>query len=264
MPIATINAVPLEYRLIPGDAGRPYLVFLHEGLGSVSLWRDFPDKVARQTGARALIYSRQGYGQSGPLDAHRAPRFMHDEALVVLPALLQHLHIERPILIGHSDGASIALIRAADDADAVRATVLMAPHVFVEAITRESIAHIAETFETTDLRTRLARHHAHVDDAFHGWSRIWLDPRFQSWSLGAETQRLAVPTLVIQGADDTYGTLAQVDAICEAAPGPVQRVILNNCGHVPFRDQERAVLDAITAFVERVTQPAAATRRTAQ
>jgi pimeloyl-ACP methyl ester carboxylesterase len=252
MPTAMINAIPLEYRLIAGDPVRPYLVFLHEGLGSVTLWRDFPDKVARQTGARVLIYSRQGYGQSGPLTAPRQPQFMHDEALVVLPALLKHLGIERTILIGHSDGASIALIHAAQHHNSVDATVLMAPHVFVEAITRESIARIAETYETSDLRARLARHHAHVDDAFHGWSRIWLDPRFQSWSLGAEVQRLAVPTLVIQGTDDAYGTLAQIDAICDVAPGPVQRVVLDNCGHVPYRDQEHAVLDAISAFVQRV------------
>jgi pimeloyl-ACP methyl ester carboxylesterase len=255
MPIAPLNDVALEYRLIPGDPGLPYLVFLHEGLGSVSLWRDFPDKIARQTGARALIYSRQGYGQSGPLKSPRTPRFMHDEALVVLPALLKRFGIKKPILVGHSDGASIALIHAALHQASTTATILMAPHVFVEAITRESIARIAETFETTDLRNRLARHHAHVDDAFHGWSRIWLDPRFQSWTLGAEVQRLAVPTLVIQGTDDAYGTLAQVDAISEIAPGPVQRLILNACGHVPYRDQEAAVLDAIAGFVERVTAP---------
>jgi pimeloyl-ACP methyl ester carboxylesterase len=255
MPRAPLLNTELEYRLIPGDPNLPYLVFLHEGLGSVSLWRDFPDKVTRQTGARALIYSRQGYGQSGPLTAPRTPQFMHEEALVVLPTLLKRFGIETPILIGHSDGASIALIHAAIHPTTTRATVLMAPHVFVEAITRESIARIAETYETTDLRQRLQRHHAHVDDAFHGWSRIWLDPRFQSWSLGAEVQRLAVPTLIIQGEDDAYGTLAQLDAISEVAPGPVQRLVLSACGHVPFRDQELAVLDAITGFIERLTQP---------
>ncbi len=252
MPIASILTTTLEYKLIPGDPDRPYLVFLHEGLGSVSMWRDFPDKVARQTGARARVYSRQGYGQSGPLTGPRAPQFMHDEALIVLPALLKRLGIVQPILIGHSDGASIALIHAVEHQDNTRGVVLMAPHVFVEAITVESIARIAETYETTDLRARLERHHAHVDDAFRGWSRIWLDPRFQTWSLGAEVQRLSVPTLLIQGADDAYGTLAQIDAISDTAPGPVQRVVLDNCGHVPFRDQEAAVLDAVAGFVARV------------
>jgi pimeloyl-ACP methyl ester carboxylesterase len=258
MPFMPIQSTSLEYRLIPGDPRLPYLVFLHEGLGSVSMWRDFPDKVARQTGARALIYSRQGYGKSGPLSAPRTPQFMHDEALIILPAVLKRLGIEKPILVGHSDGASIALIYAAHPDHEALATVLMAPHVFVEAVTRESIARIAETYETTDLRQRLERHHAHVDDAFLGWSRIWLDPRFQSWALGAEVQRLVVPTLVIQGEDDAYGTLAQVDAISEVAPGPVQRLILGACGHVPFRDQELAVLDGITGFVERVTNPSGA------
>lgn len=252
MTIAAILNTTLEYKLIPGDPEKPYLVFLHEGLGSVSMWRDFPDKVARQTGARALVYSRQGHGQSGPLTGPRTPQFMHDEALIVLPALLKRLGIEQPILIGHSDGASIALIHAAQRTHNTHGVVLMAPHVFVEAMTLESIARIAETYETGDLRTRLQRHHAHVDDAFRGWSRIWLDPRFQTWSLGAEVQRLAVPTLLIQGTDDAYGTLAQLDAISEVAPGPVQRVVLNNCGHVPFRDQEAAVLDAVAAFVARV------------
>jgi pimeloyl-ACP methyl ester carboxylesterase len=252
MPSAVVDNVKLEYRLIPGDPARPYLVFLHEGLGSVSMWRDFPDKVARQTKTRALIYSRQGYGQSAPLDGPRAPDFMHREARDVLPALLRHLHIEAPILVGHSDGASIALIYASERPENTRGTVLMAPHVFVEAVTVENIARVAETYETTDLKARLARHHAHVDDAFLGWSRIWLDPRFGAWSLGAEVQRLAVPTLLIQGEDDAYGTLAQIDAIAEAAPGPTQRVVLSQCGHVPFRDQEAAVLDAIAGFVDRM------------
>jgi pimeloyl-ACP methyl ester carboxylesterase len=257
MPIAAILNTTLEYKLIPGDPGKPYLVFLHEGLGSVSMWRDFPDKVARQAGARALVYSRQGYGQSGPLTGPRAPKFMHDEALVMLPALLKRLGIEQPILIGHSDGASIALIHAAERRENTRGVVLMAPHVFVEAITVESIARIAETYEASDLRARLTRHHAHVDDAFRGWSRIWLDPRFRTWSLGAEVQRLSVPTLLIQGEDDEYGTLAQIDAISEAAPGPVQRVVLSNCGHVPFRDQEAGVLDAVAGFVERIVDTGA-------
>ena len=238
--------------MIPGAATAcPPLVFLHEGLGCVSLWRDFPDKVARRAGAPAMIYSRFGYGKSDGLKGPRDPNFMHEEALQVLPALLDTLNIQNPILIGHSDGASIALIHAASSQRKTTAVVLMAPHVMVEPICIESIARVTETYETTDLKARLSRHHANVDDAFFGWSRIWLDPRFRTWNIGKEAAALAVPTLLIQGEDDEYGTLAQLDAIAEVAQGPVQRVVLSNCGHSPHRDQEAAVLDAISGFVER-------------
>ena len=251
MPQIEINGRHLEYRTIPGDPERPWLVFLHEGLGSLSLWRDFPDKVARRLTCRALIYSRLGYGLSDGLDEPRRPTFMHDEANDVLPKLCAALDIESPVLIGHSDGASIALIRAATSRAAIPALVLMAPHVFVEPISVSSIARIAETYETTDLRQRLSRHHTNVDDAFLGWSRIWLSPAFRSWSLASETQRLECPTLLIQGTDDEYGTISQIDAIEQVAIGPVQRVILSQCGHSPHREQEAAVLDAISGFFER-------------
>lgn len=258
MPHLAIDGKQIEYRTVPGDATRPWLVFLHEGLGCVALWRDFPDKVARRTGCRALVYSRIGYGQSDGLDAPRTPRFMHEEAEDALPRLLAALAIEQPILIGHSDGASIALIHAAYEANEIKAVVAMAPHVMVEAISVESIAKILETYETTDLRARLAKHHKHVDDAFYGWARTWLSPAFRAWSIGAEASRLACPVLLVQGVDDEYGTLAQLDAIERAAKGPVQRLALSNCGHSPHRDQEAAVLDAIAAFAERVGAQAAA------
>ncbi len=249
MAFVSIDGVSLETAIIPGDATMPWLVFLHEGLGCVSLWRDFPDKVARRLRSRALVYSRRGYGKSDALAGPRGVRFMHDEALLVLPKLLAHFSIERPVLIGHSDGASIALIHAAHHPENVTATVLMAPHVLVEAVSQQSIARIAEVYEETDLRERLRRHHVHVDDAFLGWSRIWLDPRFRLWSLAPECARLTTPTLLIQGEDDEYGTLAQLDAIAELAPYPAKRLALANCGHAPHRDQEAVVLDAITAFV---------------
>ena len=251
MPHRTIDGVSLEFRTIPGDATLPWLVFLHEGLGCVSLWRDFPDKLARRLRMRALIYSRRGYGKSDALESPRKPNFMHDEALTVLPALLDTLGIERPILVGHSDGASIALIHASASHQPVTATVLMAPHVFVEGVTVASIARATEAYETTDLKTRLAKHHGHVNHAFLGWARIWLSPQFTTWSLGSEVSKLATPTLAIQGADDEYGTLAQLDALA-SAPGPVQRLVLDRCGHSPHRDQEAAVLDAISGFVARV------------
>jgi pimeloyl-ACP methyl ester carboxylesterase len=260
VPQLTVLGRQIEVRLIPGMAtGCPPLVFLHEGLGSVSMWRNFPDTVARRVGAPALVYSRFGYGQSDGLQKPRTPSFMHDEALEVLPALLAALKIEAPILIGHSDGASIALIHAASKLRAVTAAVLMAPHVLVEACGLESIARVTETYETSDLKQRLSRHHVRVDDAFLGWSRIWLDPRFRTWNLGKECEGLRVPTLLIQGEDDEYGTLAQLDAIAEVAPGPVQRVVLSNCGHSPHRDQPAAVLDAISGFVERLQDSLTAT-----
>jgi pimeloyl-ACP methyl ester carboxylesterase len=247
-----IDGCRLEVRTLPGDAAKPWLVFLHEGLGSVSLWRDFPDKLVRRLGCRALIYSRRGYGASDGLAGPRTPSFMHDEARHVLPRLCAAFGIERPLLIGHSDGASIALIRAADAPDDVAGLVLMAPHVFVEPLCVESIARVRTTYETTDLRDRLARHHARVDDAFRGWSDIWLSPAFRDWSLIEDVSRLSRPTLVIQGTDDEYGTRAQVAAIAEAANADVQQVVLDHCGHSPHRDQEGAVLDAIAGFVGRL------------
>lgn len=245
-----INGVGLETRLIPGDPAKPWLVLLHEGLGCVGLWRDFPDKLARRTGCRVLAYSRRGYGRSDPLDGPRQPDFMHCEARDVLPRLLAHFAIAQPILIGHSDGASIALIHAASAPAAVRGVVLMAPHVLVEPVSLQAIARVTETYETTDLRQRLSRHHDHVDDAFLGWARIWLDPRFRTWSLGAECRQLQAPTLLIQGEDDEYGTLAQLDAIAEAAPAKIQRLVLRGCGHAPQREHEESVLAAMGAFVE--------------
>jgi pimeloyl-ACP methyl ester carboxylesterase len=247
----------IEYRVILGDAGRgPPLVFLHEGLGSLSLWRAFPDAVARRLGSVALVYSRFGYGQSAPLEGPRTMRFMHDEALAVLPELLDRLGIQHPILIGHSDGASIALIHAASSGRAVAGCVLIAPHVFVEPVTVKSIAAITELYEQGDLKRRLAAHHGDVDGAFLGWSRIWLSPTFQTWSLGAEVARLAVPSLLIQGARDEYGTLAQLDAIAELAPVTPQRLVIEGAGHSPHRDAEAAVIDAIAAFA--VTMPGGA------
>ncbi|MGE0767054.1 MAG: alpha/beta fold hydrolase [Hyphomicrobiaceae bacterium] len=248
MPSTVIDGIRLETRIIPGSADKPWLVLLHEGLGSVSLWRDFPDKLSRRLDMPALIYSRRGYGRSDGLEGPREPDFMHREALDVLPKLLEALSISRAFLVGHSDGASIALIHAANHPERLAGAVLMAPHVMVEAVSHDSIARTSDSYEHTGLRTRLARHHVHVDDAFYGWSRIWLDPRFRTWSLVQECGRLSIPTLLIQGEDDEYGTLAQLDAIEAAAPIPPQRLVLAGCGHAPHRDREAEVLDAIAAF----------------
>ena len=247
MLTAHIDKRAIEYRMIPGDAlDKPTLVFLHEGLGSVGLWRDFPDKVAQRLGARCLIYSRFGYGASDGLAGKRDPDFMHVEALDVLPKLLASLGIVKPLLVGHSDGASIALIHAAQHE--VAGVAALAPHVFVEEICVAAIAKVRAGYDKSGLRQRLAKYHARVDDAFLGWADIWLDPRFRAWSIEDLIPRIAAPLLLVQGQQDEYGTLAQLDRIAASARAPVTRLVLDNCGHSPHRDQETAVADAIVAF----------------
>jgi len=252
MQVLELDGRHIEYRMVLGDAlHQPTLVFLHEGLGCAALWRDFPDKLARRVGAPALVYSRFGYGRSSGLSGPRTPRFMHEEALDVLPAILDRLGIHNPLLIGHSDGASIALIHAADSGRPVTGAVLMAPHVFVEPISMQSISQIADTYRKPGLRERLARYHDRVDDAFLGWSDIWLDPSFLDWSLDGETSRLAVPSLLIQGDHDAYGTQAQIARIKAGAPVEPDCLVLSGVGHAPWREAESAVLEAIAAFASR-------------
>ncbi len=255
MSFAVVDGRHIEYAAIPGDPGSgPTLVFLHEGLGSVALWRDFPRKVARRINAPALVYSRFGYGKSDGLEAPRTPRFMHEEALEALPRLLDQLRIDQPVLIGHSDGASIALIHAAAAARPVRGVVCLAPHIFVEPVCVQSIAKIRQSYFETDLRDRLAKHHARVDDAFLGWADIWLHPDFLAWSIEDLMARIEQPLLLIQGREDEYGTLAQLNGIESRVKGPTTRLILSDCGHSPHRDQEAAVLDATVAFVQSLRQ----------
>lgn len=244
----------LEHRWIgPGPAEAPTLVFLHEGLGSVSLWRDFPDRLAAATGCGALVYSRAGYGASDPAELPRRVRYMHDEALAVLPEVLERAEVETAVLVGHSDGGSIAILHAAAHPDsAVRGLVLEAPHVFVETLSVASIAGAAEAFRTTDLPARLARHHRDVEGAFWGWNRIWLDPEFLRWNIEESLPRLRVPSLVIQGREDPYGTLAQVEAIRRRSGAPVDTLLLDACGHSPHRDRPEEVLAAAAGFVARV------------
>ena len=223
------------------------LVFLHEGLGSVSAWRDVPAQIAEAAGCAAFVYSRQGYGKSSPVAVPRPLTYMHDEA-AALPALLAENGITRPILVGHSDGASIAIIAAGSGLE-VKALVLIAPHVFVEDISVESIAKAADAYRTTDLRERLARHHADVDGAFWGWNRAWLDPAFRAWNLEAFLPRITAPALVVQGAADEYGTLAQVEAIARQLAGPCEKLIVAGAGHAPHRTA--GVPAQIAAFIRR-------------
>jgi pimeloyl-ACP methyl ester carboxylesterase len=238
----------LEVERIDGDARRPTLVFLHEGLGSVSLWKDFPASVAAATGCPAVVYSRYGYGQSDLLEAPFAVDYMHREALETLPDLLATLAIRRPVLVGHSDGASIALIHAGSRDD-LTGLVALAPHVFVEDISVRSIAEAKVAFETTDLPQKLARHHADVRRTFLGWNDIWLHPDFRRWNIEAFLPAIRCPVLAIQGADDEYGTMAQVEAIERRVGGRCEVVKLEACGHSPHRDQPELTLAAIERFV---------------
>jgi pimeloyl-ACP methyl ester carboxylesterase len=239
----------LEINDLPGAA--PALVFLHEGLGSVAMWRDFPGRVAAATGRRTLVYSRAGYGRSAPLTAPRRPDYMHREALEALPALRTARGLADPVLIGHSDGASIALIHAGAG-HRVSGIVAMAPHVFVEDVTIRSIEAAREAWRTTDLRARLQRYHDDVDGAFRGWNDAWLDPAFRDWNIETYLSTIACPVLAIQGRDDEYGTMAQLDAIERQVRGPVRRLELDNCRHSPHRDQPEATLAAITGFVASI------------
>ncbi len=246
----TVRGRKIETRQI-GKAGGPTLVFLHEGLGSVGLWRDFPQRVSDATRLPAFVYSRAGYGQSDPAPMPRPVRYMHDEA-ELLPEILDAAGIRDPVLVGHSDGASISIIHAGSGGKA-RALLLEAPHVFTEEMGLRSIEKAREAFESGDLRGRLARYHRDVEAAFWGWNRPWLDPAFRNWNLEELLPRIDAPILVIQGEQDEYGTRAQVDAIHRGARN-VEVLMLRDCGHSPHRDQPEATLRAITAFLNRLAR----------
>lgn len=227
-------------------------MLLHEGLGSVAMWRDLPERLADRTQRSVVVYSRYGYGGSEPIGEKREPGYMHDEAQRVLPELLAALQIERPVLFGHSDGASIALIYAGTYPDAPAALVLEAPHVFVEDVTVRSIAAAKDAWAMTGLRDRLARYHADVEGAFRGWNDIWLDPRFRDWNVEPFAGRVRCPTLVVQGDGDEYGTLAQVERIAAQVPG-AETFIVAHAGHSPHRDAPDAVVTRVAAFLDRRT-----------
>jgi pimeloyl-ACP methyl ester carboxylesterase len=249
------RTVQIEHEWIaPERTTAPLMVFLHEGLGSVAMWRDFPAQLCDALGWRGLVYSRPGYGRSTPRapDEHWTPDFMHQQALEILPALLEALGIDTrqqpPWLFGHSDGGSIALIHAAHFPQRVAGCVVVAPHILVEDISVRSIEAARLAFEQGDLRARLARHHDDPDSAFRGWNGAWLSPEFRRWSLAAELPQLTSPLLAVQGLNDEYGTLEQIRGIARAAP-QTELLEIPNCGHSPHRDQPQTLIAAVQRFV---------------
>lgn len=270
MPAGSVELVEIDFDgrrivneiqwLSPGRDGRPLIVFLHEGLGSVAMWRDFPRALCEAGDCRGLVVSRYGYGRSTPRPAAEkwGVDFMHRQAREALPALFDALQVGpgrrhgAPWLLGHSDGGSIALIHAAEFPDAVAGIVVLAPHIVVEDLSVRSIQATRAAYLDTDLRTRLARYHADVDSAFWGWNDIWLDPAFRQWDLRPLLPRLRCPVLAVQGEDDEYGTMAQIEGIQRYAPHTAL-LKLARCGHSPHRDQPGPLTDAVVRFVSAHT-----------
>ena len=246
LPTVAVPGGHVEYADVPGDPQLAPLLFLHEGLGSVALWRGFPERVAAATGRRAVAYSRLGHGFSDLPPAPRTHTFMHDEADTVVPALRDALGLFDPVLVGHSDGASIALIHAAGHA--VRGVVVLAPHVLVEAVGREGVVAAREAFAHTDLREKMTRRHRDADVTFHSWNDVWLSDAFTDWDLRPLLAGITAPVLGIQGTDDPYGTVVHVEAVRDAAKGPVELLVLG-CGHAPHLEDPETVDNAVIRFV---------------
>ena len=241
-----------DHRDVVAEA--PVMVFLHEGLGSVEMWRDFPDTLCRQLNMRGLVYSRPGYGSSTPrgIDEHWQVDFMHRQATEILPALLKSLNLSRPWLFGHSDGGSIALLYAARFPEALSGAVVIAPHIFVEDLSLASIGEARDAYLHQGLREKLARYHDDVDSAFFGWNDIWLSPAFRTWDISTELASIRCPLLAIQGEQDAYGTMAQVQGIRRQWP-QTQVLAMADCGHSPHRDQPAALIRAVKDFVQQAT-----------
>src|SRR5215213_8016482 len=233
-----IGAAQLEYRMIgPAPDDVPTIVMLHEGLGSVGLWGDFPDRLQAAAGTGVFVYSRAGYGASTPVKLPRPLDYMHIEALDVLPKLLDQIGFRRGLLLGHSDGASIATIYAGGAADhRVRGVAMIAPHFVVEDVSVSSIAAIKTAYETTTLKTKLARWHSDVDNTFYGWNGAWLDPEFRAWDISEYLAYIRVPVATLQGADDQYGTIRQIEIAREECYCPVDATIIRGAGHQPHRE----------------------------
>jgi pimeloyl-ACP methyl ester carboxylesterase len=250
----------IEYQWVGSeDSAKPLIVFLHEGLGSVAMWKDFPQLLCEAANCRGLVYSRPGYGKSSPREKNDAwqPDFMHRQAFEALPALLKALRIDTlanpPILYGHSDGGSIALLFAAKYPMNTSAAIVVAPHIFVEdicisSIEEAKIAYLITASQATDLRSKLARYHDDVDSAFLGWNDVWLSPAFRHWNLSQAIKTITCPLLAIQGLDDEYGSLEQIRSIKRILP-KTTLLEIPNCGHSPHRDQPDTLIRAVTSFV---------------
>lgn len=244
----------LEYRFTgPQPESAPTIVMLHEGLGSAALWGDFPDRLQAATGLGVLVYSRAGYGQSSPVQLPRPLDYMHIEACEVLSKLLDAIGLRRGILIGHSDGASIAAIYAGGVQDhRIRGVVMIAPHFVVEDISVASIAAIKVAYETTELKAKLARWHRDVDNAFYGWNGAWLDPAFRDWDISDYLACIRVPVAIVQGADDQYGTMKQIEIAQQECYCPVEVAIIPGAAHSPHREAADVTLHTVAVFVNHV------------
>jgi pimeloyl-ACP methyl ester carboxylesterase len=251
-----IGSAELEYRMVgPAPDAAPTIVLLHEGLGCVGLWGDFPEQLQAATGCGVFAYSRAGYGGSSPVALPRPVDYMHVEATDVLPQVLDAIGFRRGLLLGHSDGASIAAIYAGSRQDhRVEGVVLIAPHFIVEDVSVKSIGEIRTAYETTDLKAKLSRWHKHVDNAFYGWNGAWLDPKFRDWDISDFLAYIRVPIAVIQGERDQYGTLRQVEIAREECYCPVDVTVIAAAGHSPQREAPKATLDAIAGFARAVLQ----------
>jgi pimeloyl-ACP methyl ester carboxylesterase len=250
----TIGSSDLEYRMIgPAPDDAPCIVMLHEGLGSAGLWGDFPDRLAASTGAGVFAYSRTGYGASSPAALPRPLDYMHLEAFEVLPKLLDKIGFRHGLLLGHSDGASIAAVYAGAHQDhRVQGVAMIAPHFVVEDISVTSIAEIKKAYETTDLKAKLARWHRDVDNAFYGWNGAWLDPKFRKWDISEYLAYIRVPVAIVQGADDQYGTMRQIEIAQDECYCPVDVTIIPGTGHAPHREAPEVTLDAIADFAKHI------------
>ena len=251
-----IDGMALEYRLFgPSPALSPTIIMLHEGLGSIKTWGEFPPRISERTGASVFVYSRAGYGASPPFGDGLPIDYVRRHALDVLPKILETIGFRRGMLLGHSDGASMAAAYAGTiDDPGLTGLVLMAPHFFVEPETLAEIRHARDAYKTRDLRQRLSRYHNHIDAAFWGWNDAWLDPAFASFNLRDELAKIRVPTLVIRGDDDRYGTHREVAMAKEICRCRLETLIIPNCGHVPHREKPEQTLDAIARFYESVAQ----------
>jgi len=249
-----LGTMRLEYRMIgPRPDEAPTIVMLHEGLGCVGLWNEFPDKLQTATGVGVFVYSRAGYGRSSPVKLPRPLTFMHEEAREVLPNVLDAIGFRRGLLLGHSDGASIAAIYAGSVQDhRVRGLILIAPHFFTEDMGIAEIARAKEAYATTDLRQKLARWHADVDNAFRGWNDAWLDPEFRNWDITEPLAYIRVPILIVQGEDDQYGTQRQIEVARQECYCPVEVALYRGVRHSPHREAPALLLASISEFAGRL------------